>query len=207
MQGPCWLRDSQKTVTVNMEGFFFGLLLVASTVLASPLSFENSTEVTTTVQPAPAVQLFPGCGPPGVHFPWKEFNGNCYLFVKTAATWDEARTKCSNHLADLVSIGSEEEQNFLSGIVNSTSPELVEESYWVGGKRECDDCEGFIWTDGTPWVFQDFDEETVNIMELTAKVNSTVTSPKAGIQGNCVQAGPRWKEASCEEKKFYFCEY
>ena len=39
-----------------------------------------------------------GCGPEGVDFPWKEFNGSCYLVVKEKASWEEARRRCSNHL-------------------------------------------------------------------------------------------------------------
>ena len=39
-----------------------------------------------------------GCGPEGVDFPWKAFNGSCYLLVKEKASWEEARRLCSDHL-------------------------------------------------------------------------------------------------------------
>ena len=39
----------------------------------------------------------PGCGPEGGDFPWKEFNGNCYMLVKEKASWNDARKKCRNH--------------------------------------------------------------------------------------------------------------
>ena len=39
-----------------------------------------------------------GCGPKGVDFTWKEFNGNCYMLVEEKASWTDARQKCKNHL-------------------------------------------------------------------------------------------------------------
>ena len=46
----------------------------------------------------------PGCGPTGVgeDFPWKEFDGNCYMLVEKKASWAEAREKCKGHLVTII---------------------------------------------------------------------------------------------------------
>ena len=46
----------------------------------------------------------PGCGPTGVgeDFPWKEFDGNCYMLVEKKASWAEAREKCKGHLVIII---------------------------------------------------------------------------------------------------------
>ena len=97
--------------------------------------------------------------------------------------------------AHLASISSEEENNFLSKILASRN--LVGEYSWVGGRRDCKNCERFSWTDGTDWSFQDFENK-----KYFKKTSRRTPSPR-----DCVQAGPRWKSASCEEKKIFFCKY
>lgn len=44
----------------------------------------------------------PGCGPEGVDFPWKEFDGNCYMLVEKKANWAEAKKKCKGHLVIII---------------------------------------------------------------------------------------------------------
>jgi len=138
-----------------------------------------------------------GCGPEGVDFPWKKFNKNCYMLVEKKATWEEARKKCKNHSAHLASINSDEENEFLVGMIKSK--DLPEESFfWVGMKRDCDSCDAFSWTDGSrrkigaiaEWRFQDLDR----LQDLTS-------------QKNCILGGSKWKAAHCQEAERFFCEY
>merc|ERR1711874_294626 len=150
-----------------------------------------------------------GCGPEGVDFPWKKFNKNCYMLVEKKATWEEARKKCKNHSAHLASINSEEENEFLVGMIKSK--DLPEESFWVGGKRDCDGCDEFSWTDESQWRFQDF-EDGVSTSRFPGRLRTSDSisfSPPVGLplQKNCVLAGPKWKAAHCQEAKRFFCEY
>ena len=48
--------------------------------------------------------------------------------------------------ADLASIHSKEENDFLREITGNTLA-------WVGGRRSCPSCEDFKWSDGTPMDF------------------------------------------------------
>ena len=85
--------------------------------------------------------------------------------------------------AHLTSIGSEEENTFLSEMLASKK---LEGEYWVGGRRNCQNCKSFSWTDGTEWSYQDFQNKR---------------------KGDCVQAGKGWRSASCEEEKTFVCKY
>ena len=49
--------------------------------------------------------------------------------------------------ADLASIHSEEENDFLREITGNTH------KVWLGGRRCCPGCQAFEWSDGTPWDF------------------------------------------------------
>ena len=52
--------------------------------------------------------------------------------------------------ADLASIHSEEENDFLREITGNTH------KVWLGGRRCCPGCQAFEWSDGTPWDFTDW---------------------------------------------------
>ena len=45
--------------------------------------------------------------------------------------------------ADLVSIHSDQENDFVAQLTNGHLT-------WLGGRRSCPGCEDFLWTDGTP---------------------------------------------------------
>lgn len=45
---------------------------------------------------------------------WLEFMGSCYLHFSERDTWSEAEQRCQEHNAHLVSISSQEEQQFVN---------------------------------------------------------------------------------------------
>jgi len=45
---------------------------------------------------------------------WLEFKGSCYLHFAERDTWSEAEQRCQEVNAHLVSIGSQEEQQFVN---------------------------------------------------------------------------------------------
>merc|ERR1711902_302252 len=77
---------------------------------------------------------------------WSESGGNCYKYFDNSVKWDDARKRCLSEEADLASIHSEEENDFLREITGNTRA-------WVGGRRSCPSCNDFNWSDGTPWDF------------------------------------------------------
>jgi cysteine-rich repeat protein len=77
-------------------------------------------------------------------------NGHCYRVFSIAVPWKTAEESCqawggAPDLGHLVSIADTGEQMFVSG--------LITDSAWIGGNDIA--VEGdYTWTDGTPWMFE-----------------------------------------------------
>ncbi|XP_072037146.1 galactose-specific lectin nattectin-like [Amphiura filiformis] len=73
---------------------------------------------------------------------WTAFNNHCYLYVEKDANWLSAERDCEGRGADLVSIHSSEENEFITNMTDGN------ERVWIG----LDDiaAEGdFTWSDGS----------------------------------------------------------
>uniref|UniRef100_A0A8D0ALL9 C-type lectin domain-containing protein n=1 Tax=Sander lucioperca TaxID=283035 RepID=A0A8D0ALL9_SANLU len=78
---------------------------------------------------------------------WLEFKGSCYLHFSERNTWSEAEQRCQEVNAHLVSIGSQEEQQF----VNSNGQDYQ----WIG-LNDKDVQNEFRWTDSSPLTFENW---------------------------------------------------
>uniref|UniRef100_A0A2C9KE90 Macrophage mannose receptor 1-like n=1 Tax=Biomphalaria glabrata TaxID=6526 RepID=A0A2C9KE90_BIOGL len=79
---------------------------------------------------------------------WQYFNGSCYyLSSHDPMTWYQARQKCLSSGGDLVSILSEDENNFLITWLSRTGGSQV----WIGFNQL--DQEEYVWSDGMPTNF------------------------------------------------------
>ncbi|CAH7282400.1 Fcer2a [Phodopus roborovskii] len=72
---------------------------------------------------------------------WLHFQQKCYYFGKSPKQWIQARFACSDLEGRLVSIHSQEEQDFLTKHINKDS--------WIG-LRDLNVEGQFIWMDGSP---------------------------------------------------------
>lgn len=52
--------------------------------------------------------------PQGCEQGWEEFRGNCYLHFSERETWSSAEQRCQELNSHLVSITSQEEQEFVN---------------------------------------------------------------------------------------------
>ena len=82
---------------------------------------------------------------------WKEYGNSCYLFLtpgrSEVMSWEASRANCKRYGADLVSILSSSEADF---IYRQTSP-LSNNSFWIGlhkKKTTSDPKKGWVWSDG-----------------------------------------------------------
>ncbi|CAJ1055993.1 aggrecan core protein [Xyrichtys novacula] len=78
---------------------------------------------------------------------WLEFMGNCYLHFAERDTWSEAEQRCQELNSHLVSIGSQEEQQF----INSHGQDYQ----WIG-LNDKDVQNEFRWTDHSPLTFENW---------------------------------------------------
>ncbi|XP_035491562.2 macrophage mannose receptor 1 isoform X1 [Scophthalmus maximus] len=86
---------------------------------------------------------------------WLEWKGNQYKFARRPMAMEEARKLCQEMHSDLVTINSEAERIFLW---KQISKEPL--SYWIGLNVDLDGT--FAWMDGSPVVFQKWDENQPN---------------------------------------------
>lgn len=61
---------------------------------------------------------------------WYTFNSRCYKYVATRATWADAELLCVSVGANLVSIRSLEEENFVKNLIKNF--DHAEEPTWIG---------------------------------------------------------------------------
>jgi len=100
---------------------------------------------------------FPSSAPPPSTNPpvscpegWEGFEGYCYKLQSFPAPWADARINCTSYEGgDLASIHSEEEWDFVKGLIEAEQNGL---DYWLGGKYE--ELESsWEWSDGSAWDF------------------------------------------------------
>ena len=99
------------------------------------------------------------------------------------------KLKCTinNYQANLVSLHSEEEHQFVVGL----KPGLA----WLGGRR--DPGEDFVWSDGTPWDYSNWapgqpsddrgDEDCVHMWEWEYRLNE-------------------WNDRPCSHERTFVCK-
>merc|ERR1711953_983525 len=81
---------------------------------------------------------------------WSYFNGKCYKSFFEKKTWDEAEDQCVKEEANLVSLHSEEEHQFVVGLNGGSG------IHWLGGRRDPGNRDTWVWSDGTPWDYSNW---------------------------------------------------
>uniref|UniRef100_A0A1I7YDX9 C-type lectin domain-containing protein n=1 Tax=Steinernema glaseri TaxID=37863 RepID=A0A1I7YDX9_9BILA len=96
---------------------------------------------------------------------WAFFNqtNSCFKYIKQRSTWKAAEEFCITKGAHMVSIHSEEENNFVKGMSEIVGVDDQRLSIWLGGYSPNKD-NVFVWTDGTPWNFTWFHPQEPNMI-------------------------------------------
>ena len=89
----------------------------------------------------------------------------------------------------MVSIHDDLESDFVLSFYTGTK-------FWTGGHRECDECESWLWSDGTDWLF-------TNWRWRQGEPNNA-TGPE-----NCAEIGhyaDSWNDWKCHNKIHFMCK-
>ncbi|XP_015224961.1 PREDICTED: ladderlectin-like, partial [Cyprinodon variegatus] len=77
---------------------------------------------------------------------WYSFNGRCYKYVATRMTWAEAELHCVSEGANLVSVHSSAEYDFVKSLIKNF--DTAEGRTWIG-LSDIHKEGGWMWSDGS----------------------------------------------------------
>ncbi|XP_046374981.1 perlucin-like protein [Haliotis rufescens] len=145
---------------------------------------------TTTLAPTTTAALTttkkPAC-PVG----YKRFQDHCYLFAMTKANWLTVRENCLTENADLVSINTVDEDDFLLNEIEQHYTTRRRDSYYIGMVYD----EGeYIWMDGTVVDYRNWARREPNCMDMECKAYISE------------YLGFKWADARATYENFYICE-
>ncbi|KAG8005153.1 Lactose-binding lectin l-2 [Nibea albiflora] len=122
---------------------------------------------------------------------WYSFNGRCYKYVATHLTWADAELHCVSQKANLVSIHSEEEYNFIKDLTENF--DHTQGPTWIG-LSDTQKEGGWMWSDGSAVDFVSWNRNEPNGQEFE----------------NCVHMNSgterRWNDMSCSKYFPSVCE-
>ena len=82
---------------------------------------------------------------------WKSFEGHCYSLQTKGMSWDSAKEQCKARNANLVSVLSEDESNFIIDSIDLVIRNTTK-CIWTGGKKMYDS-NTWVWDDGSVYDY------------------------------------------------------
>lgn len=127
---------------------------------------------------------------------WVLFQSHCYLFTVDSyysygSDWERSRDQCKKMNADLVVIGSQEEQEFINNHTKYYEDE--KHGYWIG-LRKMNTMNTWTWVDGSNSTMMYWITQQIGYEGLCA-----LTLPRADPLAN-------WNKASCSMSNRRICE-
>ncbi|XP_059112876.1 C-type lectin domain family 4 member A-like isoform X2 [Peromyscus eremicus] len=111
---------------------------MASEITYAEVKFKNESNSSGTYSDSATDKVW-SCCPKD----WKPFSSHCYLISNDSASWRESEEKCSSMGAHLMVVHSQEEQDFITKILDPKA------NYYIGlsdpGHRQ------WRWVDQTPY--------------------------------------------------------
>ncbi|XP_059205968.1 galactose-specific lectin nattectin-like [Centropristis striata] len=124
---------------------------------------------------------------------WYSFNGRCYKYVATRMSWADAELHCVSQRANLVSIHSRDENNFVKSLIKNFDP--VEGRTWIG-LSDIHKEGRWMWSDGS----------VVNFLLWNAG-----QPDNAGGNEHCGHknfgAALKWNDLPCSHTNTFVCAY
>merc|ERR1712038_1714041 len=119
---------------------------------------------------------------------WSAFNGNCYKHFSEKKTWEDAEDECVKEKAHLVSIHSAEEHQFVAGQGGGL--------LWLGGRRDSENREDWVWSDRAPWGYTNWAEGEPN-NHLGRNEDCALIYP---------DFGKKWNDFPCSSETTFVCK-
>ena len=132
-----------------------------------------------------------------------EFNGHTYMVYDTSLSWSEAKVFCENLGGHLVTINSEEEQQFLIELAKLSS----KKNLWIGAKSDKNGT--YSWITGETFEYTNWAENEPNNVfnsQFTAMMYTQNSSHIAGSWNDENENGRDWPEYYLEDFGF-ICEW
>ena len=152
----------------------------------------------------------------------EDFDGHCYLFVKTEVTWHEAVSACEMRGAHLVTISSEERTRAEFTAENEFVWTLGEGTpVWIGatdGKAALDPGDGtyYAWITNEPMTFDNWSASQPNNSGTACQDNHPCPCDAGACYEHCAfqwategkeASVPGWNDRLCEHFLAYVCEW
>ncbi|KAK7929017.1 hypothetical protein WMY93_005412 [Mugilogobius chulae] len=121
---------------------------------------------------------------------WFPFKDRCYKYMASPMSWIDAEIFCLSQGSNLVSIHSQEEQEFVKSLIGNFDP--TRSRTWTG-LRDKDKDHFFMWTDGCPLQFENWQDGEPN---------------NHGGHEHCVDVNGvdmLWNDITCTEKFPFVC--
>uniref|UniRef100_A0A8C1HE91 C-type lectin domain-containing protein n=1 Tax=Cyprinus carpio carpio TaxID=630221 RepID=A0A8C1HE91_CYPCA len=118
---------------------------------------------------------------------WTNFGVRCYKFFSQSTSWITAERNCIEEHANLASVHNELENNFLIGLLPSTTTRC-----WLGVQDAVEEGQ-WLWSDGTPYDYSNWCSNEPNNLnvENCGEINWSFD--------RC------WNDASCSTSMGYVC--
>ncbi|KAK7097065.1 lymphocyte antigen 75-like [Littorina saxatilis] len=125
---------------------------------------------------------------------WIDKGKNCYMVLEELRSWFDGHEMCRQQGAELVSIGSEVENDFVFSLLNSLTTQGKYGSAWVG-LNDVHESYFYQWNDGSEVTYTNWD------------LNMPVTDPTQ--EQHCVALNNNtggWRTVFCEDRMMYICK-
>ncbi|XP_042361948.1 lactose-binding lectin l-2-like [Plectropomus leopardus] len=122
---------------------------------------------------------------------WFSFNGRCYKYVATRMTWADAELHCLSVGANLVSLYSLDEDNFVKDLIKNFDP--AQGATWIGLTDTQKEGAG-MWSDGCAVNF---------VMWLAGEPNNSSGNENCGRRN--IGTEQKWNDFSCAYTLSFVC--
>ncbi|XP_078578214.1 lithostathine-1-like [Branchiostoma floridae x Branchiostoma japonicum] len=136
---------------------------------------------------------------------WREHSNHCYKLITDRVGWYSANSRCKNQRANLASIHSMAEMNFINSLITN-APQGDQPVVWFGLKRQHG---GWTWSDGSRLFYSNWAPGEPNRKALlTLAAECAGIASKTGKQwflGTYMKKG-HWNDQRCEARFAYICK-